>query len=741
MRLISVVEVLQRLVRQPLTLEDKIMNALGFPTPETAKSTAQDSVLQKLSANWLAQQKSPPPLATSVRVRPRVAVYLRYSTDQQDPYSFERQLNKARDYATSIGGDIVKVYGDPGQSGAFTANRPEFREMLSAARRREFDVLLIEDGDRLSRRLHITARAFAELAECHIELHSSKSGKWSLMHAAFSGLMSEEHRTRISELMRSGIVKLVDRALWPGRPPYAFEKIPGSPGEMRRVPEKVEVVRRMYRQRRAGLSAEKIADLLIADGIEPPGEVPWAGWSVRHILRNPIYIGVLIYFKSSQKKVEIGDQMKWCSEKRPITEWRYSERPDWAIITVDEWNEVQSLNLLGARVFGPNAKYLLSRMVFCGACGGPMAATGNLKHRVKMKCTVNKKIKRCKAKLAPCDQQEVTLETLEETVIGLFCEKLENPEALNNMRAGYKNKVRQEEAGFNSERKKLEKERTSIRERLDATYDAALVAGLTTKVVVEQRQNFCARIEEIDRKIASIPTVEIAGYFKETPLDTALFLSELIPGRSYRDCDESLATLMATFRRLVGSVVVRTDPKTRIVSVKLTGPIADIEGTACAEFDAPSRVAAHIRETNALARGGKFAFSESDWKKICSKFPCDPIWMDGSDEPLPFRRVLEAVIFVKRTRVGPANLPDDVYGPRRHVWAAARVLNYYGVLDQIEDQMANEQLDLLQGIKLSLEFKRTKLADQARGYLDSNGRRKARVLARLAEKSNENAVT
>ncbi|WP_163579779.1 hypothetical protein, partial [Klebsiella pneumoniae] len=71
---------------------------------------------------------------------------------------------------------------------------------------------------------------------------------------------------------------------------------------------------------------------------------------------------------------------------------------------------------------------------------------------------------------------------------------------------------------------------------------------------------------------------------------------------------------------------------------------------------------------------------DSDWARIANKLPDDPIWIPAFDDPIPIKRVIEAVIASKQSRVGIANLKDS-FGPVRQVWAAARILNYYGILD------------------------------------------------------------
>lgn len=77
---------------------------------------------------------------------PTCAIYVRVSTCRQDP---ENQLAQLRRYARQRGWRVAEVFRDV-ESGS-VSRRPQFKAMLEAAGRREFDVLLFWSLDRLSR--------------------------------------------------------------------------------------------------------------------------------------------------------------------------------------------------------------------------------------------------------------------------------------------------------------------------------------------------------------------------------------------------------------------------------------------------------------------------------------------------------------------------------------------------------------------------------------------------------------
>lgn len=78
------------------------------------------------------------------------AAYARYSTDRQQKNSIEYQLSEIRRYCAENGISITATYIDEAESGTNT-NRKDFQAMLEAAKRGEFDAVVIYDITRGSR--------------------------------------------------------------------------------------------------------------------------------------------------------------------------------------------------------------------------------------------------------------------------------------------------------------------------------------------------------------------------------------------------------------------------------------------------------------------------------------------------------------------------------------------------------------------------------------------------------------
>jgi site-specific DNA recombinase len=80
----------------------------------------------------------------------RVALYARYSSNNQRDASIEDQLRLCRDYASRQNWKVVESYADRAVSGA-SLLRAGIQALIADAQQGRFDVVLAEALDRISR--------------------------------------------------------------------------------------------------------------------------------------------------------------------------------------------------------------------------------------------------------------------------------------------------------------------------------------------------------------------------------------------------------------------------------------------------------------------------------------------------------------------------------------------------------------------------------------------------------------
>ena len=149
----------------------------------------------------------------------KVAIYARVSTDRQ---TTDSQLHELRDFVRRAKWTVYREYIDNGYSGKNT-QRPAYTEMLSDARHRQFDMLLVWKLDRLSRSLKDLITTLEELGHLGIVFFSydnqldtsSPSGK---LVFNIIGAVAEFERDIIRELVRAGLANARQKGKKLGRP-------------------------------------------------------------------------------------------------------------------------------------------------------------------------------------------------------------------------------------------------------------------------------------------------------------------------------------------------------------------------------------------------------------------------------------------------------------------------------------------------------------------------------------------
>jgi len=151
-----------------------------------------------------------------------VAIYARVSTDRQ---KVDMQLNELRQFAARSGWNIYEEYIDQSFSGSNT-KRPAFTDMMDAARKRKFDLLLVWKLDRLSRSLKDLIVTLDELGSCGIDFvsydnnldTSTPTGKLVFQ---IVGAVAEFEKEIIRERVVAGLATARNKGRRLGRPPIS----------------------------------------------------------------------------------------------------------------------------------------------------------------------------------------------------------------------------------------------------------------------------------------------------------------------------------------------------------------------------------------------------------------------------------------------------------------------------------------------------------------------------------------
>jgi DNA invertase Pin-like site-specific DNA recombinase len=332
----------------------------------------------------------------------RAALYARYSTDKQSEASIDDQFRVCEAIAERHGFKVAARYSDQAISGG-TVNRPGYQNLLAAADRRDFEVIIAEDTSRLWRSLAVQAPRLAELIDdgIHVVTHDLDTRlESSTILSAINGAMAEQYRHEIARRTRRGLEGLARSGKPTGGRAYGYVSAAQSESGQQEIhDEHTATVRRIFEMYADGMSPRSIAAKLNEEGVPSPGsswkrekrrKSKWLASAIwgdpkrgTGILNNVLYIGRHVWNRTRWVRSAKDSSKRRC-ELNPESEWIVREEERLRIVSDDLWARVkerqsQQSKRLGARVkgglrkrapgAGRPARYLFSGMLRCGLCG------------------------------------------------------------------------------------------------------------------------------------------------------------------------------------------------------------------------------------------------------------------------------------------------------------------------------------------------------------------------------------
>jgi site-specific DNA recombinase len=294
------------------------------------------------------------------------AAYARYSTDRQQKNSIEYQLDEIRRYCAENSINITATFTDEGKSGTNT-DRSDFQAMLEAAKRKEFDAVVIYDITRGSRdvgdwfafrkqmmRLGVTViSATQQLGDL------TKSSDF-LVELLNVGMGQYEVLETRQKSIAGVAVKAKEGVFLGGTPPLGYDIVKGryviNEGEAR-------LVRKIFESYGSGGSYDEILASL-GGALGKMGR-PIGKNSLHSILTNERYIGVYTWNKRQVKLFR-----QWAGGG-PNPNCVRIEGAIPVIIDDLTWERVQKRLNDNRRNATNKAKrtYLLSGLIECEECG------------------------------------------------------------------------------------------------------------------------------------------------------------------------------------------------------------------------------------------------------------------------------------------------------------------------------------------------------------------------------------
>jgi DNA invertase Pin-like site-specific DNA recombinase len=317
------------------------------------------------------------------------ALYARFSSELQKDRSVDDQFALCEQVAKREGFKIVARYCDRAKSGSKEFGREGFQQLKDAARRREFDVIIVEEHDRLSRDQEGMAGFWKRLKHYGIELWTPK-GKQNDLDVGIRSFLCRRSSSMTSPTRSSARRgRLSAKVSFRGRSPMGYDRLLHQPGVRVINEREAEVVRRIFREYADRISPREIAAGLTRDGMPTPsGGKNWnhqtfvGGSYARGFIGNRIYIGEIVWNTHRQSKDP--ETEKTLKRPTPASDHIIAKAPELRIIDQTLWDRAQAVrNSRSLSKFGPEGKvtrtpvvarndHLLAGLLRCGACNGHM---------------------------------------------------------------------------------------------------------------------------------------------------------------------------------------------------------------------------------------------------------------------------------------------------------------------------------------------------------------------------------
>jgi site-specific DNA recombinase len=505
----------------------------------------------------------------------KVALYARYSTDNQSVASIEDQFRVCREHVSRQGWQVVDTYQDAAISGASVILRPGVQSLLRDAQRGKFDIVLAEALDRVSRDQADVATLFKHLRFAGVQIVTLAEGEISELHVGLKGTMNALFLKDLAAKTHRGLRGRVEKGKAGGGLCYGYDVVKrtdseGEPvrGERRINEAEAVVVRRIFREFAAGKSPRSIATDLNRDDIPGPFGRSWGDTTIRGhacrgngIVNNELYAGVLVW--NRQRFIKDPNTGKRVSRPNAEANWIRTEVPELRIVDDELWQRVKLRQVELAKLFEATTKgvraaraerlnrlrrpaFLLSGLLTCGCCGGKYGIVVNdrygcLGHFRKGICDNGRTVRR---------------DDIERRVLAGLTDKLVSPEAVAVAVRAYAEETNrhnhERRAQAEASRRALEKIERSIKGIMDAIEDGMYQPAMKARMgeLAQQKAEIETRLAEAP---ADLPDVHpnIAEHYRAKVIRLAETLEE----------PESNGEAREDIRSLIGEVVITPGDK------------------------------------------------------------------------------------------------------------------------------------------------------------------------------------
>jgi len=558
----------------------------------------------------------------------KAAIYARYSSDLQSDASIEDQVRVCSQKAEKESWSITNCYSDAAISGA-SLMRPGIQALLQAAMNGEFDIVLCEAMDRLSRDQADIAGIFKRMEFAGVRIITLSEGEINTMHIGLKGTMNALFLKDLADKTRRGLRGKIEKGKSGGGLSYGYRVVQhvdqsgeAIKGDREIDTAQADIIRRIFHEYGyLNKSPKAIAAQLNTDNILCPSGKQWGASTINGnrrrgtgLLNNELYIGQLVWNRNRMlKDPETGRRT---SRQNPESEWVRQEVSHLRIISDDLWAAAKlrqkKLDEKSSSLAKVRPQYLLSGLIECGRCGGGFSkinssryGCSNAKNKGAAVCTNRKTI--AKETLERYVLQGLQSHMLKEDMLDVFCEEY----------VAHMNRLSRDEGAA---KLRQEQDLTALRSERENLIQA-LKDGVPAALIKGDLEAVSAKLELAEKALIETPAPKPALH----PSMAKRYSAAITDLRKCLDIDGARSEAAQILRELIDKITLTPREDEESLRVCLHGDMASILSLSQSE--------PQIRAAKNFTHGkGGGNMRSLDWPGVNRYVVVDS---DGDQPPLP----------------------------------------------------------------------------------------------------------
>ncbi len=269
--------------------------------------------------------------------------------------------------------------------------RPDFQRMMMDIRAGKIDCVVVKDLSRLGRNYIETGKYLNEFAELNVRFiaindgydSANSQGQANTILLPIKNLMNDSYSRDISIKVRSHLELKKRKGEFVGAfAAYGYMKSPTNKNQLIIDEYAAAVVQDIFQWKLEGMSQQGIADRLNESGVLSPCEYKrslgmkytsgfklnpkalWSAVAVGRVLKNPLYLGVMVQGKKGRPNYKIKASMD-----KPQETWIRVENTHDPIVSADDFETINGLLRTDTRIAtAEKTVYLFAGLLFCADC-------------------------------------------------------------------------------------------------------------------------------------------------------------------------------------------------------------------------------------------------------------------------------------------------------------------------------------------------------------------------------------